>query len=141
MTTTDPWSDSPEPEEKTPLQQRYWRKKFSYAFRGWKFGIRGQSSFSVHFFFTAMVLLAAAVLGCTLEQWCLLLLCIGGVLTAELINSAIETLFRGLDPETREKSWKALDISAGAVLAMSITAALVGILLFGHRLLEMYGPR
>ncbi len=121
----------------TPAQQRYWSKKFAYALRGWKYGIRGQSSFSVHFFFAAMALMAAGVLGCSLEQWCLILLSIGGVFTAELFNSALETLFRGLDPDQRERAWKALDISAGAVLLMSVIALCVGCLIFGVRFYEL----
>ena len=63
--------------------------------------------------------------------------CSGYVLTAELFNSAIETLFRGLDETTRERSWQALDISAGAVLLASLTASLVGGLIFLKRLAIM----
>src|SRR5438445_13838140 len=84
-----------------PRPRRPWRAKFRDAFRGLKLGIRGHSSFSVHFFFAALVLAAAVVLRCTVIEWCILLLCIGLVLTAELFNSAIETLFRGLDESTR----------------------------------------
>jgi diacylglycerol kinase len=114
--------------------RRPWREKFRDALRGWKFGIRGHSSFSVHFFCAALVLAAAGALQCSLEQWALLLLCIGVVLTAELVNSAIETLHRGLDDLTKERTWQALDIAAGAVLMASATAALIGLLIFGAQL-------
>jgi diacylglycerol kinase len=100
------------------------------AFRGLKLGVRGHSSFAVHFFFTALVLAAAIVFRCTLLEWCVLLGCIGLVLTAELFNSAIETLFRGLDEETRSRTWPALDIASGAVLLASLTAAVIGACLF-----------
>ena len=115
----------PDPEEtaQTRRPRRPWREKFRDALRGWKFGIRGHSSFFVHFFCAALVLAAAVALQCSLMQWALLLLCIGVVLTAELFNSAIETLHRGLDDLTRERTWKALDIAAGAVLMASVTAA------------------
>ena len=110
--------------------RRSWRGKFADAFRGIKLGVRGHSSFFVHFFVAAGVLLAAIVLGCNLLEWCLLLGCIGLVLTAELFNSAIETLFRGLDDETKSRVWPALDIAAGAVLLASISATVVGALVF-----------
>jgi diacylglycerol kinase len=122
----------------TQRPRRPWRAKFGDAFRGLKFGIRGHSSFSVHFFCAALVLLAAAILGCTVKEWCLLLLSIGMVLTAELINSSIETLFRGLDEATRERSWKCLDIAAAAVLMASFFAAAIGILVFSLRLRSIY---
>src|SRR5262249_37078383 len=39
--------------------RRPWRRKFGDAYRGLKLGIRGHSSFFVHFFFTALVVAAA----------------------------------------------------------------------------------
>ncbi len=122
-----------------PRPKRPWTQKFKDSLRGLKLGIRGHSSFFVHFFAAALVVAAAFALGCSFEQWGLLLLCIGGVLTAELFNSAIEVLHRGLDPETRERNYKALDIAAGAVLMASATAALVGALVFVWRIFQMLG--
>jgi diacylglycerol kinase len=123
------------PEPKAPGRPpRRWRHKFGDAFRGLKLGVRGHSSFSVHFFFAALVVAGAIVLRCSLEQWCLLLGCVGLVLTAELFNSAIETLFRGLDDETKSRTWPCLDIAAGAVLLASITAAVIGGLVFLRQL-------
>ena len=121
-------------------RERPWRAKFHHALRGVKFGIRGHSSFFVHFFFTALVLATAGMLRCSLEQWCLLLLCIGGVLTAELFNSALETLFRGLDEATKERTWQSLDIAAGAVLLASLVAVFVGVLVFVQRLTQILWP-
>src|SRR4051794_18259578 len=124
-----------EPEVTTPPRRRpSWRHKFKVAFRGLKFGIRGHSSFAVHFFFTALVIAAGIVLQCRWWEWCGLIGCIGFVLTAELFNSAIETLFRGLDENTRERSWQALDISAGAVLMASITSSIIGSVILLQRL-------
>jgi diacylglycerol kinase len=116
---------------------RPWRAKFRDALRGVKLGIRGHSSFFVHFFFAALVVAAALVLSCGPLAWCILLLCIGLVLMAELFNSAVETLFRGLDEKTKSRAHPALDISAGAVLVASITAAVVGSIVFLYRLAEI----
>ena len=124
----------PPPHDEAERQRHSWRKKFAVAFRGIKIGVRGHSSFFVHFFVAAGVLLAAIVFGCNLLEWCLLLGCIGLVLTAELFNSAIETLFRGLDEDTRERAWPALDIAAGAVLLVSIAATVIGSLVFLRQL-------
>jgi len=119
---------------KLPKPRRAWREKFRDALRGMKLGVRGHSSFFVHFFFTALVLAAAIVFRCGLYDWCLLLGCIGLVLTAELFNSAIETLFHGLDEATKKRCHASLDIAAGAVLMASITATVVGGLVFLERL-------
>ena len=131
----DPTPDGPRAEPEIRRTRRSWGAKFATAFRGLKLGVRGHSSFSVHFFFAALVLAAAAVLQCDLAEWCILIACIGGVMTVELFNSAIETLFRGLDFETRERAWPALDISAGAVLLASLTASVIGLIIFVPRLI------
>jgi diacylglycerol kinase len=121
-------------EPPAPRPRRSWVFKFACAFRGLKLGVRGHSSFFVHFFFTALVVLAAVVLHCGVIEWCLLLGCIGLVLTAELFNSAVETLFRGLDEATRDRVWPCLDIAAGAVLLASLVSAVIGGIIFVRQL-------
>src|SRR5262245_28039666 len=141
MQPIDPMSLVAEPAQPPAApRRRTWRDKFHDALRGIKHGIRGQSSFFVHFFVAALVLAAAGILHCRLEQWCLLLLCIGGVLAAEMFNSAIETLFRGLDEATKERCWRSLDIAAGAVLLTSIVAVIVGLLVFVQRFVQILWP-
>jgi diacylglycerol kinase len=122
--------DEQGPTTMPPRPRQTWRRKFGVAFRGFKLGVRGQSSFFVHFFFAALVLAAAAALKCSPLEWCLLLGCIGLVLTAELVNSAVETLFRGLEEPGRARAWPALDITAAAVLLACLTAATIGLIIF-----------
>src|SRR5258708_38934939 len=88
-----------------PRPRRSWRAKFRVAFRGMKLGIRGHSSFFVHFFFSALVLAAGFILRCDLMEWCVLLGCMAMVIIAELFNSALETLFRALDESPKKPAW------------------------------------
>jgi diacylglycerol kinase len=118
-------------------KRRLWRDKFRESLRGIKLGIRGHSSFFVHFFFAALVLATAIVLRCEALEWCLLLGCIGLVITAELFNSAVEAIYHGLDDSTRPRVRHCLDIAAGAVLLASITAALIGAIVFVPKLAAM----
>lgn len=132
------WDENPaDPEPPRRKKPRRWRDKFREAFRGVKLGVRGHSSFFVHFFFAVLAVAAAVVLGCDLVEWCLVVGCIGFVMTAELFNSAVETLFHGLDAESKGRIHGCLDIAAGAVLVAGTTAAAVGTLVFGNRLLTM----
>ena len=138
MTAATPTTDRPDRLELwTRRRGRRWRDKFRDAFRGMKRGVRGHSSFYVHFFFAALVVAAAAVFDCDRTEWCLLVGCIGLVFTAELFNSAIETLFRGLDPESKARIQGCLDIAAGAVLMASATAAVVGAIVFIPKLVPV----
>lgn len=138
-----PSSSPPADLEEVPARvrsRRPWRDKLGTAGRGIKRGVRGHSSFFVHFFTAVVVLAAAVVLHCDLVEWCLLLGCIGLVLTAELFNSALEMLFRGLDEESKARAGACLDIAAGGVLLAGITASIIGGLIFLSRLIETCAP-
>ena len=115
-------------------QRRTWRKKFRDAFRGAQQGVRGQSSFFVHFFSAAVVVAAASVLECVLIEWCVLLLCISIVLTAEMFNSALESLAKAITQKHDPHLGDALDIGSAAVLVASTGAAIVGGIVFVFRL-------
>lgn len=131
----EPWQPDDAP---APKRRRGWRDKFREAFRGVKRGMRGQSSFAVHTFCAVLAVVLAAVLECDHVEWCLVLGCVGLVFTAELFNSATEALFRGLEPEARDRVYHSLDIAAGAVLVAGLTALAVGVLVFGRKLLLLF---
>ncbi len=116
------------------LPERSWVNKFRDAFRGVKEGVRGQSSFFVHFFMSAAVAVAGAVMRVDLLEWCILILCMTIVLTAEMFNSAIESMAKAITEEIHPYLKNSLDIGSAAVLAASLGAALAGSLLFIHRL-------
>jgi diacylglycerol kinase len=128
------WADDP-----PRPSRRGWPEKFGEAFRGVKLGMRGQASFAVHFFFTTVAVLGGVLLECNRYEWCLIVLCVGLVFSVELMNSSLETLFHGLDADTKNRLVGVLDIAAGAVLVASGTAAIVGGIVFVRRLLIFAG--
>lgn len=117
-----------------PVPSRH-RFRFREAFRGLKRGMRGQSRFAVHLFVAAGAVAACVALDCRVAEWCLVVLCVGVVLTAELFRGAVESLARGLDMDARRNP--AIAISAGAVLMASLFALLVGSIVFVNRLGEL----
>jgi undecaprenol kinase len=108
----------------------HWVNKFANALRGIRLGMAGQSSFLVHISVAFFVLVAAYVLQCTLWQWCLLTVCISQVLCLELMNSALESLAKGLCHEHNTQVGRALDIASGAVLLASLLSAVIGTTIF-----------
>jgi diacylglycerol kinase (ATP) len=113
---------------------RSWRHKFADAFRGLQRGVRGQSSFFVHLFAAAAVVMAGWALRITAGEWCYLVLAIIGVLAAELFNTSLETLAAALHPEHHPEVGQSLDIASAAVLMASIGAVAVGLIIFLPRL-------
>jgi len=121
--------------DQRPSNERTWPEKFRDAFHGVKEGVWGQRSFFVHFVVATSVILTAAVLQTdTLAEWGVLLLCITVVFTAEMFNSALESMARAITGEVDPHVGTALDIGSGAVLIASIGAAVTGAAILVNRL-------
>lgn len=81
-----------------------------------------------------LAVVIVAVLGFTfkisLTEWAILVLCAGGVLAAEAINTSIESIVDLFHPERSDKAGRIKDIAAAGVLIMSISALIAGLLIF-----------
>lgn len=115
---------------KNEMTPRGWIRKFQLAFSGLLWAIRTEGSFSVHLPAAALVISIAFLLSFDPGRWAVLVLTIGAVLTAELLNTALETLARAIDDNHNERIRLALDAASGAVLMVSMTAIVVGGFLF-----------
>ncbi|QVL32194.1 diacylglycerol kinase [Telmatocola sphagniphila] len=117
-----------------PKRPRTWWNKFREAVTGMLYGFRHEKSFR----FQVPTATACVLLGIYLKleswEWCAVTLSIGLVLTAEMVNTAIEAVFHGLEEETRSRWNPCLDIAAGAVLVAGIAAITIGIIIFGKHL-------
>lgn len=117
--------------------RRSWGEKFRAAFRGLWYGIVGQSSFAVHFAVAVAVIVLAALLQVSETEWCVLILSITAVMTAELFNSALEWLAPAITREYDRYIETALNVASAAVLLASIGSAVIGVIIFGHHLLGL----
>ena len=79
------------------------------------------------------------VLGISAGEWRAVILAIALVWTAEALNTALELLCDVASPEFHPLIQKGKDIAAAAVLLSSIGAAVIGLLVFGPRLLHTLG--
>ena len=77
------------------------------------------------------VLIFARFFDFSREDYILLLLTIGGVMAAEMFNTALEELCDKLSSEYHPLIKFAKDCAAGAVLVLAVFAAVTGIILFG----------
>lgn len=116
--------------EKFVRPQRTWKRKFQDAFQGLRQSVQEQSSYRVHFIFTFLVIIAGAVMRFDTTRWSILVLCIVVVLAGEMLNTSIETLSRAVTENYNEHIGKSLNIASGAILVLSIGAAIVGTVLF-----------
>ncbi len=102
---------------------------FGHAFSGLLAMLRHEPHARFHLLASLGVLLLGALLRVTPTHWCILLLCIALVWTAEAVNTAIEALADALHPDHHPLVGRAKDVAAGAVLAASIAAAIIGLII------------
>lgn len=87
----------------------------------------------MHFVVTALVVVLGVFLRVSPLEWCVLLLCIGSVTSAELFNSAFESIAKAVTRDFDDNVRNALDIASAAVLIPAIISAIVGASIFLFR--------
>ena len=111
------------------------RKSFLFAIQG--FFIAAKSERNTKVMLAGMVFAVACGIVLQLDalSWAIILLCCGTVIAAELLNTAIECVVDLVSPEYHPLAGRAKDIAAGAVWALCVVVALVGIIVFANALL------
>lgn len=103
---------------------------FKYAFEGIVSALKEEPNLKFHFLIGLVVVGLGILLNITTIDWILVIILVGLVVSVELTNTAIETVVDHIIKEEHPEAKMAKDISAGAVLVVSITAAIAGILIF-----------
>lgn len=112
-------------------------KSFSNALRGIVYLFKSQPNARIELSIALVVLLAGILFKINSTEWLIILLCIALVLGLEGINTSIEILADKLHPGFDKEIGKVKDTAAGAVLITSIVAAIIGIIIFAPRLLDL----
>lgn len=114
-------------------------RSFRYAFAGIGYVIRTQPNAWIH----AVISLGVIILGAWLDlariEWALIVLAMGVVWAAEIMNSAIEAVVDLVSPEPHPLAKVAKDCAAGAVFVTAIMAVVVGLLVLGPPLWAKVG--
>ena len=103
---------------------------FKYAFSGIFLSFKQERNMKIHVFAMILVILFGIILKINTFEWIICIILFGIVISAELFNTAIETIVDMVMPEINEKAKIAKDVSAGAVLINAIAAAIIGLIIF-----------
>ncbi len=103
---------------------------FRCAFNGIKDIIRNERNMRIHLAMTILVILCAVVFGLTACEKAIVISLCALVITAELINTAIENTVNLSTAVFNMYAKRAKDAAAGAVLVISIGAAICGLIIF-----------
>jgi diacylglycerol kinase len=106
------------------------------AFDGLFYVLRTQPNVKVYGAISLVVISVGLLSGISRMEWIILVFTIGLVWAAEVFNTAVESLVDLVSPEENAKAKIIKDVSAGAVLVSAIISVLVGLLIFGPRLIS-----
>lgn len=109
-------------------------RSFGYAIEGFRTAVATERNIKVQLLVGVLAIIAGVVLRIDALSWVLVLLCIGLVLFAELVNTSIEAIVDLATQDLHPLAKRAKDIAAASVFTLSITAAVVGIIVFARAL-------
>lgn len=112
-------------------------RSFKYAFNGIRLLITREHNAWIHCFAAVCVVIAGVILGLSSLEWVAVTIVIGTVLAAEAVNSAIEALADWVSPDYNEAIKRTKDLAAGAVLLLAIAAAIVGLIIFVPKIMQL----
>lgn len=113
---------------------RAFLRSFKFAAEGIAHGFRTQRNMRVELGVAVVVVFAGILFRIAAVEWAVIFVCIGLVLSAELINTVIELAVDLLVQHYHPMAKVAKDAGAGAVLIAALTSVAVGIAIFGTRL-------
>lgn len=114
-------------------------RSFRVAWDGLTVAMRSDRNLRIHMAATVVVFAAGGWCRLSLLEWSVIVLTIGLVWVAELLNTAIEAVVDLASPEHHELARRAKDVASAAVLIAAVTAVVVGAVVFGPRLLGGMG--
>lgn len=107
------------------------------AIRGLKLAISSQRNFRIEVLIAFIVVIASFIFGFSHTDKCILIIMIALVLICELLNSVIEFTLDAVYKNSYSKLVEmAKDMSAGMVLFVAFTSLAVGVIMFGHYIID-----
>ena len=114
--------------EKFSVRKRI--KSFSYAFAGLKVLFREEHNARIHAVAAVLAVAMGFLFRISPMEWIAVVIVIGMVFAAEIINSSIERTADFVKAERDDRKRDIKDLGAAAVLVCAIAAAVVGIIIF-----------
>ena len=103
---------------------------FKYAIEGFISSFKTERNMKIHVLAMVIVIALGVFFKLDKIEWCIATITMVVVLSAELFNTAIETVVDMISPEKNAKAKLAKDISAAAVLVLAMGAVIIGAIIF-----------
>jgi undecaprenol kinase len=111
---------------------------FPFAIQGILSAWKQEINLRVHALVAVLVILIGFLLSLSAIEWIVILLTIGGMLSLELLNTAVERVVDLVTIDYHPLAKQAKDTAAGAVLVYAIVSVIVGIVIFLPKLVKYF---
>lgn len=105
-------------------------KSFSFAVRGFGYCIKNERNMRIHLVLTLLVGLFCYFYKATQAECLAVFICVGFVMSSEMINTSIEALVNLESPSYNNLAKIAKDVAAGAVLVSALVAMIIAGVVF-----------
>lgn len=112
-------------------------KAFGYAINGLRHFLKEPHA-RIHSGFMVLVIGMSVYFLIPIYEWFAILLCCALVLSCEAFNSALERLTDIASPNFNAQAGLVKDLAAAAVLISSIFSAIIGLIIFLPKILELF---
>ena len=114
-------------------------KSFGYAVNGIRRMVVQEQNAKIHLLTVFIVAGAGFYFHLSATEWIAIIIVSGGVLAAETFNTSIEALSDTLSTEFNQSIKQVKDFAAGAVLIVTLTSIIVGIIIFLPKIMALFG--
>jgi len=113
-------------------------KSINHASHGIFIMLKHEHNAWIHMLATVAVCSAGLYLKLSNNEWCLIVLAVVAVWTAEALNTALEFLADVASPDFHPMIEKAKDVAAGGVLITSIGSVIIAGFVFGPYIMTLF---
>ncbi|EIJ78915.1 undecaprenol kinase [Bacillus methanolicus PB1] len=112
-------------------------RPFVFALEGIVSSIKKEKNLKIHLVIAAGVIIAGITFSLSAIEWVAVIIAIGGMLALELVNTAIERAVDLVTDEFHPLAKHAKDAAAGAVLIYAVMSAIIGLIVFVPKFLNL----
>ncbi|TDE18496.1 diacylglycerol kinase family protein [Dyadobacter psychrotolerans] len=122
-----------------PINIRKAIRSFKYAGMGIYSLFRYENNARIHLIACILVVIAGMIVHISATEWCVVVILIGLVWSAEAMNTAIEKLADVVSPEYNPGIKDVKDLAAAGVLILAISAVIAGAVIFVPKIANLCG--
>ena len=125
--------------EKKSWKNKNFIESVKCTLRGIFYAICSERNIKIQLCFAVIAIIFGFVFNISFVEWCVIVIVITMVLSAEMFNTAIEKTVDLCTKEYNELAKIAKDVSSGAVLLTAIASVMVGMIVFFPRIINEIG--